>query len=146
MAAVWMRARSELRSRLAALLSLGLIVGVIGGVVLAAAAGARRTESAYPRLLQAEHAMDYVIDANGRHARAVARLARRVEHLPQVKDSSNVGLAEGFLRVPGRRKPGDVFPIVSLDGKFGTTVNGVKILEGRMYDPTAPNVIVPCFA
>jgi len=42
MNAVWMRAKGELRAHVAAILSLAVIVGVIGGVVIAAAAGRLR--------------------------------------------------------------------------------------------------------
>src|SRR5207302_7083940 len=63
MSAIWMRATKELRSRLAGVLALAVIVGVIGGVVIAAAAGARRTETAYPRFLAAKNALDVVAKA-----------------------------------------------------------------------------------
>jgi hypothetical protein len=51
MATVWLELRADLRQRWRALLSLALLLGLIGGVVLTAAAGARRTDTAYPRLL-----------------------------------------------------------------------------------------------
>src|SRR5437868_15549765 len=123
MTAVWMRARSELRSRLGAVLSLAVIVGVIGGVVIAAAAGARRTETAYPRLLRAERAMDVVVDVTGRDPRVVDGLAGEVQRLPQVLASARVSLAQGQLQIDGRRSPGLVFPIVSLDGRFSRSMN-----------------------
>ena len=40
-----------MRRRWRALVSLALLLGLAGGVVLTAAAGARRTDTAYPRLL-----------------------------------------------------------------------------------------------
>src|SRR5207253_10557349 len=82
--AVWLRARSELRSRLPAVVALAVIVGVIGGVVIAAAAGARRTDSAYPRLLQASNALDVVADVSARDAAVGRRLQVAIERLPQV--------------------------------------------------------------
>jgi ABC-type antimicrobial peptide transport system permease subunit len=51
MSAVWARSRAELRTRWRAWLGLSLAVGVAAGTVLALAAGARRTASAYPRLV-----------------------------------------------------------------------------------------------
>ena len=51
MATVWLLLRADLRRRWRALLGLALILGLAGGVVITAAAGARRTETAYPRLL-----------------------------------------------------------------------------------------------
>jgi len=49
MGAVWFRARAELRASWRAWLALTILIGLAGGAAIAAAAGARRTESAYPR-------------------------------------------------------------------------------------------------
>ena len=51
MATVWLALRADVRRRWRALVSLALLLGLAGGVVLIAAAGARRTDTAYPRLL-----------------------------------------------------------------------------------------------
>jgi ABC-type lipoprotein release transport system permease subunit len=58
MGAVIYRARADLRARWRATLSLTLLVGLAGAVSIAAFAGARRTQSAYPRFLAASHADD----------------------------------------------------------------------------------------
>src|SRR5256885_2039752 len=73
MHAVWLRARSELRSRLGAILVLALIAGTLGGGVIAAAAGARRTDTAYPRFLKDKNALDLEIDANAKTKAAAER-------------------------------------------------------------------------
>src|SRR5947208_2798122 len=52
--AVWLRTWSELRTRWRAALSLALLVGIAGGVVMAASAGARRTHTAYVRVVGIE--------------------------------------------------------------------------------------------
>ncbi len=51
MSGVWMFFRTELRRHWRGWLALALLAGVFGGMVMAVAAGARRTDSAYPRLL-----------------------------------------------------------------------------------------------
>jgi ABC-type lipoprotein release transport system permease subunit len=142
-----MRLRSELRTRLGSILALALIVGVVGGVVIAAAAGARRTASAYPRFLQEEREMDVVIGASVKHgdvAQAQRYLAQ-AEHLPQVAAAADVSSVAAHLEISGRPAPGNTFPILSPDNRFGTVVNGVKILEGRMYTAGATDEIVPSF-
>jgi hypothetical protein len=58
MAAGWLCFRAELRRRWRAWLALALIVGAFAGVVEAAAAGARRTDAAYPGLLAWSDAPD----------------------------------------------------------------------------------------
>ncbi len=146
MGCVWMRARAEVRSHVAAVIALAVIVGVIAGVVIAAAAGARRTVSAYPRLLEAKNALSQAVDVSSDDPETSRSILREVERLPQVSAYGSVQLAQGHLKIPGRGAPGNVFPIVSLDGRFGTTINGIKILEGRMYDPSAPDEVVPSFS
>jgi hypothetical protein len=58
MRAVWMRARSDLRAGWRAWLGVVLVIGITGGTVMAAAAGARRTDSAYARFARTEHSAD----------------------------------------------------------------------------------------
>jgi hypothetical protein len=58
--AVWMRLRSEIRTRWRSWLGLALLIGLAGGAAVAAAAGARRTETAYPRFVQAQNGYDLI--------------------------------------------------------------------------------------
>ena len=79
MPTVWLRLRADVRLRWRALAALALLLGLVGGVVLTAAAGARRTDTAYPRLLTWANAAQVTISPNsdgptpGYYA-AVARL------------------------------------------------------------------------
>ena len=52
MGALRLTLRAELRRGWRPMLMLALLLGFIGGVVLTAAAGAVRTDTAYPRLLR----------------------------------------------------------------------------------------------
>src|SRR5690242_20520798 len=75
--AVWMRLRSELRTRWRAWLGLALLIGLAGAAAVAAAAGARRTETAYPRFVQAENGYDLItggFPGNVDPGRALARI------------------------------------------------------------------------
>ena len=58
MGAVRMWFRAELRSRWRAWLGLALLIGLGAGVVIAAAAWARRTDSVYNRFLVEQRAFD----------------------------------------------------------------------------------------
>src|SRR5215204_5480189 len=74
MAPVWLLLRSELRLRWRSLLLLALLVGVAGAAVLTAVAGARRTESAYPRLLDALHAAHASVEVSPEYFGDIADL------------------------------------------------------------------------
>jgi putative ABC transport system permease protein len=144
MGAVWMRVRSELRARFPAAVALAVLVGLMGGVVIAAAAGARRTESAYPRFVKAQHGLDLVVNPFGRDRREAFR---EVDQLPEVAQYSVVTIsAMGVRTASGQTLQfPDVFPIVSLDGRFGTTLNTLKILSGRPANPSRPDEAVASF-
>lgn len=59
MRAVWFRIAVELRARWSAHVALVLLIGLGGALSLGALAGARRTETAYPRFLRAQNASDF---------------------------------------------------------------------------------------
>ena len=98
MGAVWLRLRAELRHQWRAWLALAVLLGVIGGIALTAAAGARRTDTAYPRFLRASHAADLLVSParSGFHGyfRAVARL-------PEVSSSDATAFLQMALPGPG---------------------------------------------
>ena len=138
MSAVWMRAQNELRTRWRALVSLALIAGIGGGVAIAAVAGARRTDSVYPRFRAATNAYDDLIGVTG--------------DVPLPKQSALIKQAIGLRAITGysfvdsftctvtgpsgfTEAFPDIFPVASPDGRIGTTINRVKILKGRPADP-----------
>jgi ABC-type lipoprotein release transport system permease subunit len=97
MGAVWLRARAQLRGRLLASLLLALLVGLAGGVVLAAVAGARRSDAALPRFLAASRTTDTLVyitgpeNEPGRTAGTeLAAEVRAVAALPQVRAAQRV--------------------------------------------------------
>jgi putative ABC transport system permease protein len=86
MSVLWMRARAQLRGRVTANLFLALLVGLAGALVLAATAGARRSEATLPRFLAANQTVDaavYVPSSSPSDDLAEAR--RRVADLPEVR-------------------------------------------------------------
>jgi len=83
MTGVWLRVRSELRTRLGATLVLSLLIGVVAGVVLGAAIGARRTATAPDRLTAS---LDGRIDVQILDLGEVE--LRSIEELPMVERAS----------------------------------------------------------
>ena len=137
----WPVLGAELRARWRAWLALALVVGLTGGVVLTAAAGAQRTDTAFTRLLQANHAADVSVAVNGNGQGYDKALAR----LPGVGGLARVLLGEVgnlALVVPGGSRIPTVGVNVSVDGRFGTSVDGFKVLQGRMFRPGNANEVV----
>jgi hypothetical protein len=96
MGVLWMRARAQLRGRARANLFLVLLVGLAGALVLAAAAGARRSEAALPRFLAANRTMDAAVFVpTDDPTDDLAEARRRVAALPEVRqvfrESGRVG-------------------------------------------------------
>jgi len=135
MATVWLRLRVDVRTRWRALAGLALLLGLVGGVVLTAAAGARRTDTAYPRLLSWANAaqVDVLPEANAPNPGYFTALAR----LPQVAAISTT--VDYQMALPQRHGPptSQVEALSSPDRTWGISVDRVKILQGRLFNPGA---------
>src|ERR1700722_12756718 len=134
MESLWLTLRAELRRRWRPMLGLSVLLGVIGGVVLTAAAGAERTDTAYPRLLQWARAAQVQLIPNSDTVpiRYFAALGR----LPQVAAMSTMGLYQATL--PGRGS--QLTPVETMsspDGAFGISADRVKVVAGHRFDPRA---------
>src|SRR4051794_21846430 len=90
-----MLARAEVRRGWRAAIGLGLIAALAGGATLALALGARRTQTAYERLVASGNYADVRIDLFGRDAGRAAAIRAR----PELADSY---VASGYV---GRRLP-----------------------------------------
>jgi ABC-type antimicrobial peptide transport system permease subunit len=135
-ATVWLELRADLRQRWRALLSLALLLGLIGGVVLTAAAGARRTDTAYPRLLSWANAtqVDLIPAANDYPADYYTALAK----LPQVARLSTAVLYQVVLPTARHAYTNQVIAISSPDRGVGFSTDKVKVLHGQTYNPDTP--------
>ena len=136
METLWLELRADLRQRGRALLSLALLLGLIGGVVLTAAAGARRTDTAYSRLLSWANATqaDLIPTANDVPADYYAALAK----LPQVAQLSTAVLYQVVLPTARHAYNNQVTAMSSPDHAFGVTVDRAKVLGGRLFNPDTP--------
>ena len=83
MRAVWARARAELRGRLWSWVAIAALVGLAGGVVIAAAAGARRTDTAYPRFLATHTPADVIVADNANWGEGTVANFGRVATYPR---------------------------------------------------------------
>jgi len=147
MATMWLLLRADLRRRWRVLLSLTLLLGVVGGVVLTAAAGARRTDTAYPRLLAWANAaqVDLIPQGTGMTATGTASAGfyADLRKLPQVATMDTGALYEMVVPDSASSAPGDSqgIPVqawASPDGTMGITADRVKVLSGALFNPAAP--------
>ena len=136
MRGVWLRLRTESRARWKAWLAMGLLLGVIGGAVLTAAAGARRTDTAYPRMLQSAGAPDLLVAPNNT---GLDGYYSALSRLPEVRSLSVVLLYGIGLPASG----GTVDTNVQVEGSTqfsGVYGDKVKVLQGRLFDPNDARV------
>jgi hypothetical protein len=148
MGVLWMRARAQLRGRARANLFLALLVGLAGALVLAAAAGARRSEAALPRFLAANQTVDaavYVPLSNPTDDLSEAR--RRVAALPEVRQAFRLsGWTAGALILAGadpaapsgwHRQLGGV----ALDPGGSVAFGRPIVVAGRLPDERRPEEV-----
>jgi len=132
--AVRMWARSELGRRWKALVALGVIAGIAGGLALAAVSGARRTSTAYERWRKATLAPDAIVF--GTQAGADNADYTPVLKLPEVVAGGQFELAQvGLVGMHiGSLPPGDT--------QLYRTVARPLIREGRMPRPDRLDEVV----
>ena len=120
--------RADLRRGWRPMLVLALLLGLLGGVALTAADGARRTATAYPRLLHWSNAANVqVIPGCVGVGGFYAALAR----LPQVASMSTEVVYELAVPGGGGTPAGQLEAAASPDGTLGRTTDRVRILAGR---------------
>ena len=122
MTAVLLRIRSDLRARWRAWLGLTLIMGIAGGAVIAAVAGARRTDSSYSRFLGAMRAPDALVFESVDPSFASIP-PDKLSAMPQV--AATARLVGYTITEP------DVNLVAVPDGRYGTVIGRHKLLSGR---------------
>ena len=116
------RGRSQLRHRWRSWLVLTLLVGIAGGLLIGAAAGARRTASVYDRLVNESGAFDYGIYARPQDSElsGCQEDERTVELANACRDEGEGAIRE-VLRSPvvddGRLVTSMLVPVFTADGR-----------------------------
>ncbi|MEP7022420.1 MAG: hypothetical protein ABJB47_01120, partial [Actinomycetota bacterium] len=139
----WYRLRTTLRRDWAGYLAITLVVALLGGTAMASVAAARRTQSAFPRILAASHPSDLAVDVGEYKATNI----REIAHLPQVRSAETyVALLALRARPNGFSNPLDPFNeaiefVGSLDGLYFDH-DRVIITSGRRANPQRASEIV----
>jgi hypothetical protein len=129
-------ARTELRARWISWAAAALAVGIAAAVVLTTAAGARRTSSAYGRLLAASRSADLLVSP---HDTGFPHFYPALAHARGV---TLVAPVIGYGGVEAGRPGTPVLMQASTDGAFGFRVERPKITAGRMLAPDHAGEVV----
>jgi ABC-type lipoprotein release transport system permease subunit len=159
MRSVRFRFRIEFRHRWRAWVGVGVLVGAFGGVTIAGAAGARRTETAYSRFEQGYHAANFLVEDFIPNPDAVHVTHAQVEATAGVGDAQvvrsfsfqSIGLDGPPPATPAEVallgiKVGNVQFLATPDGRaYGTGLDRPKLISGRLPDPTKADEVAVDF-
>ena len=147
--------RADARRSWPAWLVLGVLVGLAAGSVMAAAAGARRTESAYQDLRRETNAMDgaVVFACNPEIDADCPETTEEIRALPGIADAAGfesqiVPILDDDGRLvqvsddPCASGGGAIDLTAPSDPAFGTTLQGIRIVDGRAADPRRADEVV----
>lgn len=143
--AAWYRFRATLRRRWSGYVGLAVLVGLVGGVALAAMAAARRTDSSYPDFLAGTNPSDLIVQPTTLPPYAPGFLSGQLARLPHV---SHVETAAGFNAATLTPRGGiatflitQVELVASLDGLYSDQ-DRLTIVRGRRADPARADQVV----
>jgi ABC-type lipoprotein release transport system permease subunit len=111
--------RRRIRHRWANYAGIALLLALVSGLSLFALAGARRTQSSYPRFLRAANASTLGYASNGGYD---PKMIRTVASFPEVAQSRTFVGFNTFIVIPGRA------PLTTRD------IEGDGTFDGRYYD------------
>ena len=104
----WYRLRATFGRRVGGYVAIVLLIGLVGGLAMGAIAGARRTQSSFPKLLESMNPSDLVVIHNDSIDDSNATdpgFLRTLAHLPHVKHvASASGISELVLGRTARRR------------------------------------------
>src|SRR4029453_3975599 len=132
------RLGQELRAHWRAMVGFTLLIGVLGGVVMATAAVARRTGTAFGRFLEESRAEGILL---GLYAPSEPKYQRSLDALAAMPVVEEIAPGAAMALVPdgaGRRIADSVAPI---DDRLLHDINRPNVLEGRMPDPAREDEI-----
>lgn len=128
-AATLLWVRSEVARRWRALVLLGVLAGLVGGLALAAVAGARRTSNVYDRYREATGRSDAIVFAT--LLGIFDADYSPVRDLPEVEDAGEFALTTAELDgIPGSS------PLAPNDDRLYRTINRPLLVAGRLPEPS----------
>ena len=149
----WYRFRATFSHRIGGYVTIVVLIGLMGGLAMGAVAGARRTQSSYPRFMRSTNPSDLIVlhnDSKDDKNIDDGAFLRRIARLPHVKRiesaSSPSELVLGPDGTPSHDAAHDEFNstgqvIADVSGEF-LDQDRVIVTRGRMLDPTRADEMV----
>jgi hypothetical protein len=136
----WYRFGATFSRRWGGYLSIVLLIGLLGGLAMSSAAGARRTESSFPTYLASTNPSDLDLITGPVPVSTFARLpgVKRVESASFFLNTVLVG-SNGAPIKP--HTSATVYAVGSADGLYFNQ-DRVTVVQGRMADPRRSNEVV----
>src|SRR5258708_11038623 len=110
-----------------------MLVGVVGAVVLASAAGAHRSASSLQRFVAYSRSSDVEVDLNDPTAAQLRSFGR----VPEVAEFA---VLHAYGLIPRGRT--NLKNAATIDGRLGTVVDRARLVAGRFANPNAPDEII----
>lgn len=141
MVAILTHLRAEARSRWPSWLAVVVLIGLVGGLVLGALSGARRTHTAYDRLVQRGEAWDVLIVPNEGAESAIEPDA--VGALAEVAAYGTLdGGAAALVRDGEPTLGSGPLVLAARDNRVLVEFSRPRVVEGTLYDPADPTQIL----
>jgi hypothetical protein len=144
----WYRYRATFARQLSGYLTVVLLIGLIGGIGMAALAGARRTQSSYPQFLASTNPSDltmFVYSGGSDFPGKTLSLTKTISHLAGVERVvTSIGPQMVPLAANGAPRLStlsNVFTTGSLNGMM-LTQDRLAVVEGRLANPRRADEIV----
>jgi len=132
--AVLARALAEFRARRSGALAIALLIGLLGGVVMASVAGARRTDTAYPRFRAAYPSADAFVPIGVPGTHTTMADLRADARLPQVADAIIANTLNGIAQTTTGRLLWNGQLSLQTTLRASAEFTGGKVLSGRLPD------------
>jgi len=124
--AIRMLSAMDLRRRWVATIAITLLIGTVGAIVIATAAGARRSHTALRRFNDVSRSANVEVEVG-------TPTPQQLRAFETAVGSPPVGLIHAYGMSPSDRP--NVAMATSVDDSFGTAVDRPRVIAGRLADP-----------